>query len=265
MLSSWTVFDRVWRNRHLLKPLVLQEFRHRYAGSVGGVAWAFITPALTVLVLWLVMGYGLKINVEGTPFFLVLLCKFLPWLFFVDAAGTGVGAITSRSFLVKKIAFPLELLPLVSIGAGLIVHLSLVGLFLIALVLQGRVPGAQIWTLPYFLISLLLLVVGINLCTSIMAVFHKDFAIAVPSVLNIWFWLTPIVWPLETMPARFQPWLALNPMSMIVEGYNHALLGAPLPPSFSMMTMLFWPGCLLILLVGPALFDRLRPHAADAL
>jgi lipopolysaccharide transport system permease protein/teichoic acid transport system permease protein len=265
MPATLTLLSGIWKSRALLRPLVAQEFRQRYAGSFGGIAWAVITPALTILVLWLVMGYGLKIAIPGAPFFLVLLCKFLPWMFFAESAGAGVGAITSRSFLITKVAFPLELLPLVPLGASLLVHLLLVGLFIVAITLQGRAPGPEIVTLPYFLAALVLAVAGLNVLTSVVSVFYKDFAIAVPSILNIWFWLTPIVWPLEQMPEAVRDWMFLNPMAMIVEGYRHALLGGPLPESFGTMTAAFWIWTGLLLVLGPVVFRRLRPHIADTL
>ncbi len=256
----------VWRNRHLLRPLVIQEFRQRYAGSIGGLAWAFINPIITLGVLWLVMGYGLRLDTLGlAPFFVVLLCKFLPWLTFSDASGAGVGAILSRSYLVKKIAFPLEVLPLVSIGLAAMVHVVLVTVFVIALMIGGREIPSQIVTLPYFFLSMLLLLCAINFLFSMWAVFVKDLVIAVPTILNIWFWLTPIVWLTAVMPEDVRPIIAANPMTMIVEGYSYALLNANLPDNFGQMNLFFWLWVAVLLTLGSWIFERLKPHIADTL
>lgn len=253
-------------NRRLLWPIANQEMRTRYSGSVMGVAWAIISPALTILVLWFVMSYGLKIQFSGqVPFYLVLLCGFLPWLAFSDALSGGVSAVTGRRFLVKKIAFPLELLPVVPILPVLIIHVGLTLLFVVILALQGIYPSHAMLALPYFVIAFCMLAMAINMLLSAVAVFVRDLVTAISSIVTIWFWATPIVWPLTGMSARARQVLALNPMTMVVEGYRTILLERRIPDLLVFEHAIFWIITIGLFVVGASVFQRLKPHFADVL
>lgn len=253
-------------NRHLVWPIANQDMRTRYSGSVLGIAWAIISPALTILVLWFVMSYGLKVEFPGqVPYYLALLCGFLPWLAFADAVSSGVSAVAGRRFLVKKIAFPLELLPFVPVLSALIIHGGLIALFLLILALHGIFPSRAILALPYLVFALSLLAAAFNMLLSAAAVFVRDLVTAISSILTIWFWATPIVWPITAIPPGIRPYLALNPMVMIVDGYRAILLEQRLPNLLALDQAVFWFMTIGFFVVGASVFQRLKPHFADVL
>jgi len=264
MIAAVKIAVSMLRNRALLRALVRQEFRQRYAGSLIGFAWAFINPALTIFVLWIVLGYGLKQNSsEAAPFFLVLLTKFLPWMVFAEAFGGGAGSISSRSYLITKIAFPLEVLPAVPLALAVMVHIAILSIFIVVLAVSGIAIAKGLLLLPFYLGALCLFCLGLNLLTSILSMFFKDFAIAIPAIANIWFWITPIVWSATAIPERYGLMLAFNPMTFIVEGYSNAILGTPLPANFPAIAIAFGICTAFVLLVGCWAFQRLKPELAD--
>jgi lipopolysaccharide transport system permease protein/teichoic acid transport system permease protein len=254
-------------NRSLLVALIRNDFKKQYLGSYLGLAWAFIQPLTFMVVIWFVFEVGFRAGpVHGdAPFFLWLMCGMVPWFFFADALRSGTNSIMTNSFLVKKVAFRVSILPLVDIGSALLIHLGLLGFLVVAFFLYGYYPSIFWLQLPFYLLCTVVLVLGIAWLTSAINVFIKDVGNVISVFLQMGFWLTPIFWTLELVPERFQYLIKLNPAYYIVDGYRNTFLNEVwfweqhiLGGYFLLVTLCF-------LAIGALVFKRLRPHFADVL
>lgn len=253
-------------HRRTIWYLALHQFRDRYSGTAGGVLWAVVHPVLLLVVFWIVFAEGLKIpGTGGQPFLLSLFCGLIPWMTFADALNNSTNAITSRSFMVKKIAFPSEILPLTSLVAAFLTHAIMLVLLAGMLAWYGRPLTGAIVLLPYYLVALGVLAFGFAMILSALNVFLRDVGQALTVVLNIWFWLTPIVWPPEMLPPQFGALLRYNPMYYVVEGYRAALLGDSVQLPGTTATVLFWALAGSMAIAGTFVFRRLKTIFADAL
>lgn len=253
-------------NRKLILRLALYELRSRYASTMIGALWAIIHPALMILVFWYVAAHGLKINIqEETPFFLFMFTAFVPWLAFSDGISGATGSITNYAYLVRKVAFPVHILPVVPICASLMVHFAIFLLLLIILACYGIFPRPQFLTVVYYLVALELFTLGLGWALSAFHVFSRDVGQALSTVLNILFWLTPILWPAKNIGGWVKIALQLNPLYFIVEGYRSALLTAHWPFFQWPLDLYFWGLTICLLVMGATVFRRFEADFADVL
>lgn len=254
------------RHRRMVWILAIRQIRDRYAGTIGGAIWAVLNPLLLLLVFWVVFGVGLRMGSEtGRPFVLVLFCGLVPWMTFSEALNGAASSITGRAYLVKKIAFPLEILPVTHLLAALFTHGVLLLILAIILAAYQVVPGIGILLLPYYLLAMCALASGLSMLLAAVVVFYRDVLQGLGVFLNIWFWLTPIVWPPEMVSARLQPLLNLNPLNYVISGYRESLL-APQPVLPDVMsTVYFWGVVTVLWFLGSGAFRRLKHSFADVL
>ena len=189
----------------------------------------------------------------------------VPWMSFSEAFLGATGAIVSRGYLVRKIAFPLEVLPITHVVAALIVHVAMLVVTLVIYVFYGRTPGWHILWLFYYAAALALFAGGLGLLTSALAVAFRDVQQVLGVLMNIVFWATPIVWAADMLPNQYR-WLTdWNPLLYLIEGYRAAFLGGSVPgPSLS-TEVAFWSVTLFAWLVGTLVFRRLKPSFAELL
>lgn len=238
----------------------------RYAGTVGGMLWAVLNPLLLLLVFWIVFGVGLRLqSPEGPPFVLALFCGLIPWMTFNEVLNGAAASITGRAYLVKKIAFPVEILPFTHLVSALFTQAVLLAILGIMLFVYRVLPGTGILMLPYYLFAMCALAAGLALLLSAAAVFYRDILQGLGVILNIWFWITPIVWPPEMISGALRPMLDFNPFNYIVTGYRAALLSpqAILPDLGT--TLFFWVAVGAVWMAGAIVFFRLKPMFADVL
>lgn len=246
--------------------LAVRQIRDRYAGTLGGAVWAVLNPLLLLLVFWVVFGVGLRMQAgSGQPFVLVLFCGLVPWMTFSEALNGAASSITGRAYLVKKIAFPLEILPVTHLLAALFTHGVLLLILAVILAAYKVVPGMGVLMLPYYLLAMCALAAGLSMLLAAAVVFYRDVLQGLGVMLNIWFWLTPIVWPPEMVSARLQPLLDLNPLNYVIFGYRESLLAAhPALPGV-LPTLYFWGVVVVLWFAGSGAFRRLKPSFADVL
>src|SRR5262245_13118949 len=267
--SSLSASSLPWRplRRYasLLRTLIAQELARRFAGSIVGLAWLVVQPGLIILTYWLVFSLLLKVPLlDGrVPFITAFLTAYLPWLAFQETLMASATSVTSNPHLVKKILFPLELLPMAQLGVALIAHLVILALFVVGLIAGGRPPTLYALQLPYAILALAVLALGLGWLVAALNVFARDIAQALSAILAIGFWLTPIVWPVSVIPEPYRWALELNPFSYVVHGYlsalvlNHGLWHEPL------RAIRFWAVALGCLAVGLVAFRRLKHDFAD--
>ena len=250
----------------LLWVLIGKELRIRYLGSFLGMFWAFVQPAITLFIFWFVFEVGFRVvPVEGVAFVPWLMCGMIPWFFISDSILTATNAVKDNSFLVKKIVFPVYMLPLVKIGASLAVHLVFLAVLLLVFVLYGQMPNLYWLQIPYYAIASIVLVCGIGWLTSALVIFLPDVGQFTAMLMQFCFWLTPIFWSSALMPTSLQWVLGLNPFHYIINGYRNSLIAERWFWQEPLQTSFFWLIAGTAFFGGAWLFRRLRSQFADVL
>ncbi len=265
-MLSLQIVRAMFKNRRLLWEMTKRELSQRYLGSFLGILWAFIQPTATVLIFWFVFEVGFKsMPIDNFPFILWLVCGMIPWFYIQDAIGSAAGAILENTFLVKKMVFQVDLLPLVKIASALCVHIFFIGVLFLLFFLYGY--GTSIYNLQviYYFFAMSCLILGITWLTSSLMVFLRDVGQFVAMILQFVFWGTPIFWNLNMIPDIYQPYIVLNPVYYIVEGYRDAFIYHHWFWESPELTLCFWGVTVFFLLAGGLAFRRLQPHFADVL
>lgn len=257
----------IWRNRKLIRAMVRRDIRARYRGSFMGLYWTVLNPLLLMLTYFFVFGIVLRARLGSDPtrsgFALYFLAGMLPWLPFSEAAGRAPWVILEHRNFVKKLVFPVETLPFNLVVAGLVTEAFALLLFLISLfVLRGTVPATALY-LPLLLAPQLLFTAGLCWFLSALGVYLRDLGQIIGFILTLWFFLTPICYPVESLPPEALPVLARNPMFVLVEGYRAILLENQ-PPAWSPLWKL-WLVSTLAFFAGYGWFYKLRRNFADVI
>ncbi|MBU0633406.1 ABC transporter permease [bacterium] len=254
-------------SRQLLLTLIINDFRKQYLGSYLGLIWTFLQPLIFMGVIWFVFAIGLRAGptTNGVPFSLWLMSGMVPWFFISTTLNTGTGSIVNNSFLVKKVAFRVSILPIVKIGSTLIIHLTLVLFLIIAFLLNGYTPTIYWLQLPFYILCSIILLLGISWLTSSIRVFVKDIGNLITVLIQMGFWATPIFWSISNIPQKYQYIIKLNPVYYIVEGYRDTFINQIWFFEHSTLTLYFLCMSFITLIFGAIVFKRLRPHFGDVL
>lgn len=246
--------------------MALRDVESRHIGTLGGFLWSILQPIATVAIFWMVFSLGFKAEgPSGMPFALYFIAGFVPWLLFTDTINAGVNAVTRNAVLVKKTLFPTEILAAAFFVSASFSHAVLL-LALIALApAYGYSPGISVLTVLYFYAALACFSIGLSWLLGSLQVFHRDIAQGVNVVVNLWFWLTPIVWTSDMLPREFMSILKWNPIYYVVEGYRGALLYGSWQVLDAASALNFWLVTFVLLFAGAAVFRRLKPDFADIL
>jgi lipopolysaccharide transport system permease protein len=256
------------RNRSLIRTLVRRDVLGRYSGSFGGAIWTVLNPLLLMLTYFLVFGVILGSRAPGDPtrsgFALYYLAGFLPWLAFSEALGRAPLTLVEHRNFIKKLVFPVEILPLNLVAAGLVTEFFGIILFAFALILlRGRVPFAAVY-LPLLLIPQILFTAGMCWFLAALGVFARDLAQINGFLLTIWFFITPICYPetsLASLPPKAVALLTKNPIYVLVRGYRAIFLESKAPDWIPLVW--FTLASILVFLLGHAWFYKLRKSFAD--
>ncbi|HET6514624.1 MAG TPA: ABC transporter permease [Thermodesulfovibrionales bacterium] len=243
-----------------------RDIASQHIGSLLGFFWTFINPLIMIFILWFVFSIGFKtMPRDNVPFVVWLTAGMCIWNTFVEVINGSTSVISNNPHLVKKIVFPLSILPVVKLVASFVTHVIFL-VFLILLIIFQGMPFSLYWLQAfYYFGAMSVLALGLGWITSSINIFTKDISQVVSVILQIGFWGTPIFWDLSIMPDKYQFFVKLNPMFYIVRGYRESFLyGVPFWYNWQ-MTLYFWGVTGLIFILGALIFLRLRPHFADVL
>ena len=199
------------------------------------------------------------------PFLLWILAGLVPWFMASDSIAGGASAIMDNRFLVKKVVFRVSLLPVVRLLSNLPVHLFLVLAITLLFWAKGYPPSWYTLQVFYYLFALLVLGLGWTLLMSAVVPFLKDIGQIVQVILQIAFWVTPLIWHIEGQSRAQQGKAFLNPLTYIVQGYRDSLVYHHPLWEYPLRTAYFWGFSLTLLAIGGLIFSRLRTHFADVL
>jgi ABC-type polysaccharide/polyol phosphate export permease len=256
---------KLYYYRNMIWAMAKRDVASRYVGTIGGVFWAVLHPALTVVIYWFVFAVGFKAQgPAGMPFILYFVSGLVPWLFFSEVLVSSMNAVTANSSLIKRTVFPSEILPLVHLVSCSFTHVVLLVILCILTWFYGYGPRLTVIQVIYYYGALGCFLLGLSWLVSSLQVFHRDLGQAISAVLNLWFWLTPVVWSAERIPSQFKIFLELNPIYYVVEGYRSMITGVPLWLNWR-EALCFWLVSGPILVLGAYVFRRLKPEFAEML
>ena len=258
------------KNRKLIFELAKADFRKRFVGSYFGVIWMFVQPIVTVLIYFLIFQLGFKSvpPIPGVPYVIWLVPGIVPWFFFQEAMNAGTGCLQEYHYLVKKVVFNVEVLPVIKLVSCLFVHAIFVMIMIAMFFCRGRLPLATWIQLVYYSAALSVLILALTLITASVQVFFRDMAQLVSILLQFGMWLVPIMWAPEmfdNFPPKVLPILKLNPIHYIVTGYRDSMIAGNWFFERPMQTVYYWVVTLVLLALGLRLFRKLRPHFSDVL
>ena len=257
---------RLFGYRALIQSLVARDLKARYRGSVLGFLWSFVNPLLLLsiytFVFTKVMPSPRDVNLEPYPLF--MFCGILPWTWFSSSVLESSGVLISGGNLIRKVLFPAEVLPIVTVFAGLVHFLLAMIIVAGAIVYFGvHVTATDLLWLPVVIAVQLGLTLGIALLVSALTVHFRDLRDLLANVLTLLFWVTPIIYPLSVVPEPWRPFLALNPFTHLAVAYQELLFRAGPYAQWPRLLALA-AGSAVVLLVGYFVFDRLRDSFAEA-
>jgi lipopolysaccharide transport system permease protein len=248
----------------MLSSLVVRDLRTRHAGSLGGLAWAVLTPLFQLVILTTVFSLVLQVRLggaaAGVPFAVTLAWGFFPWLAFQEGVGRATTALVDNGVFLRRMAFPPAVVLAQPILASVVELLVALVLLTAAMPLLGvAIPD----TLPLVVVPVLLgalLALGVAFLVGTLHVYFRDANEIVGAVLQAWFYLTPIVYTLEIAPPALRGLLAVNPLCGVVGGYRAFALGQPVP-----FLALAWSACCaaVLLWLGAKALTRAGPEMAD--
>jgi len=271
------ILMEILKNKKLVWNLGKNDFKKRFAGSYLGIVWAFVQPVITILVYWFVFAKALPtpaLKAKGgtdVPYVLWLTAGMVPWFFFSEAISSGTNALLEYTYLVKKVVFKIEILPLVKMMSAMFVHLFFVAFTIVFYTVSHYYPTIYAVQMLYYSLAMMVLSAGIIYFTSAVVVFFRDLAQMVNIVLQVLVWMTPIMWNLDNMVSsgavgrRLLFLLKLNPMYYIVSGYRDSLINHIWFWERGSINIYFWGVSLLLFIFGSWVFKKLQPHFADVL
>jgi len=260
-------FTMLFRNHYMIRSMVTRDLKARYIGSLLGFFWSIIHPLSQILLYYFIFAVIIKIRLGpeygGGNYALWLIAGLLPWLFFAEVINRSPRAVVEQSNLIKKIVFPSEIFPVVQLAAAFFNHLIGLSIFIVFLLFFGfglTIKGLMI--IPY-MVLIGVFSLGVSWLLSALNVFLRDVGQIIGVILNIWFFLTPILYSPNMIPERLQWLFHLNPMFHAVEGYRMGLLGTSIldVPGF----LYLFSFCLIIFILGGLTFKRLKPAFVDVL
>lgn len=259
-------YSGAWRYLPIFINLVRSDFRRRYLGTYLGAFWAFAAPLSTIGVLLFVFNVGFRSGpVSGAEFDVWLVSGLIVWFFISDGIISGAHSIVEYSFLVKKMQFWVELLPLVRVSSSLYIHLINFAMLVLLLFYRGYKPNVCWLQLPYYFIGLFFFVLGVAMIASVIQVFVKDFQGVVGILMQIGFWGTPVLWDAKMLPAKYGFLVTYNPANYLVQGYRDTFLYNSWFFNRPVEGLYFWGTTACMLVLGLVLFRRTKHEFADVL
>lgn len=265
-----SLLKEIVTRRKLIWDLAKADFKKRFVGSYFGMVWMLVQPLVTVLIYFFIFQLGFKSvpPVPGVPYVLWLVPGIVPWFFYSEALNCITGCLQEYSYLVKKVVFQVEILPVIKLISCLLVHGFFLLIMLIMALCFGKLPMATWIQILYYSFAASMLALAFGYLTSAIHVFFKDMAQIVSICLQFGMWLSPIMYQ-ETMFSADYPWivtvLKLNPFYYIVAGYRDSILTGNWFWERPTLTVYFWVVTLVIGFAGLKVFKRLRPHFSDVL
>jgi len=254
-------FKEIWNYRELLYFLTKRDIKVRYKQTVLGGLWAVIQPAFTMLVFTLFFGRLAKMPSDGLPYPIFVYAALLPWTYFANAVSASGNSLVGSANLITKVYFPRIVVPASAALAGLLDFF--IALFVLAalMIYYQFLPGWGILLFPFLVALTFLCAVGVGLWLSALNVQYRDIRYAIPFLIQVWMFVSPVIYPVSLVKGNYQWLLALNPMGGVIHAYRASLLGhQPIEWSLLALSALI---IVAIFLGGLYYFSRMEKVFAD--
>ena len=256
------ILKTFWGYRGFILGSVQREFQANYKNSLLGAAWTVIRPLVMIIVYTVVFSQIMRSKLPGVEsefaYSIYLCAGLLTWNYFSEAVNRGQNVFLENANLLKKVNFPVLSLSLIAVANATVNFAIIFGLFIVFLVASGSFPGLIFFAILPVLLIQVLLAFGLGLTLGILYVFFRDVGQLFGVVLQFWFWLTPVVYPLSILPAWAQQLVAYNPMTSIATAYQTVLVNARTPDWQSL-----WPVSLLAIVLCVLGLRLYQKHATE--
>lgn len=248
--------------RDLFFSLVRRDIRARYTQTVLGVGWAVIQPVLTMVVFSIFFGRLADVPSSGVPYPVFSLAAVVPWTYFANSVGYATNSLISNQQVLSKVYFPRVLIPASPIGGGLVdLAIALVILFCVMAGFGYFPTSPLIVLLPVLIVLLAIVTTGVGLWLAALAIQFRDVRYTTPSLLQLWLFVTPIIYPLSVVPSDLRWLYSLNPMTGVIDGFRVVLLDTG-PMQWSSLALSGVIGVALVV-SGARYFNKIERVFAD--
>lgn len=218
-------FKEIWKYRELLYFLTKRDIKVRYKQTVLGGLWAIIQPLFSMLVFTLFFGKLAKVPSDGIPYPIFVYAGLLPWTYFANALSASGNSLVGSQNLVTKVYFPRLIIPASASLAGLLDFFIAMLVLGVLMIYYQFLPGMGIVIFPALVGLTFLCAVGVGLWLSALNVAYRDIRYAIPFLIQIWMFVSPVIYPVSMVNEKYQWLLALNPMGGVIKAYRASLLG----------------------------------------
>src|SRR5215467_15733906 len=261
---GWRALDlrELWRYRELVFFLALRDVKVRYKQTALGIAWVLLQPLLAMSIFSVVFG-SRGLTTDGVPYPLWVISALVPWFYFANATAGASGSVVGNTQLISKVYFPRLAIPLAAVLANLVDLAIGLLLLLVLLPIFGVAPGWELLAVPFLVVLLVMAALGVSVWLSALDVQYRDVRYAVPFLMQVWLFATPVIYATNDVPDRWRLILALNPMTGVIEAFRWALLQTGDPPIQQLATSLLIVAVLLA--TGLLYFRRMERTFADVI
>jgi lipopolysaccharide transport system permease protein len=260
--QGWRLIDwkELWAYRELLYVLTMRDIKVRYKQTVLGFAWAIIQPFMMMVVFSVFFGKLAKIPSDGLPYPIFVYAGLLPWTFFANAISSSANSVVGSAHLISKVYFPRLIIPLSSVGSGLVDFAIATVILLLLMVYYGVSLTLNLLLAPILVADVVVTALGVGTCLSALNVAYRDFRYVVPFLVQIWMFATPVVYPATLVPREWQWALYVNPMAGAIEGFRSVFLGRPFDVPGILISLTF---AVIVFAAGIAYFEKVERRFAD--
>jgi lipopolysaccharide transport system permease protein len=261
--ARWGGFGlrELWEARELLYFMTKRELQIRYKQSLFGVSWAVLQPLVYAFVFALFFGRLVNVPSDGFPYPIFALTALVPWIFVSQSVSQAAGSLVGDANLLGKVYFPRLVIPLAKVTSfliDLVIALCVLGLFV---ALYGQSPSVGLLALPVFLLLGFVTALGAGTLLATLNVRYRDVTVAIPLLIQLWLFATPVIYPGSLISGAWQHVYALNPMVSVIDGVRWGLIGADAP---ALVDVAISAAAAIVLLVaGTAYFRRAERFFAD--
>jgi lipopolysaccharide transport system permease protein len=260
--QGWRLIDwkELWAYRELLYVLTMRDIKVRYKQTVLGFAWAIIQPFMMMVVFSVFFGKLAKIPSDGLPYPIFVYAGLLPWTFFANSISSSANSVVGSAHLISKVYFPRLIIPLSSVGSGLVDFAIATVILLLLMVYYGVSLTSNLFLAPILVADVVVTALGVGTCLSALNVAYRDFRYVVPFLVQIWMFATPVVYPATLVPREWQWALYVNPMAGAIEGFRSVFLGRPFDVPGILISLTF---AVIVFAAGIAYFEKVERRFAD--
>ena len=215
----------IWQYRELIYFLAWRDVKVRYKQTLIGVVWVLLQPLAMVTIFWVIFGRIVHMPVQDVPYPLYVLIALVPWQFFSRVVSESANSLITDQRLVTRVYFPRLVVPIATASAAFFDFTLAMCLLCLSMIWLGIMPGAAMVLFPVAIALLLTTALGVGFWLSALNVEYRDVMHAVPFLVQFWFFITPVVYAASSIPDSWRWLFALNPMTVVVEGFRWCLLG----------------------------------------